>query len=93
MMRCSAAAGSATSMRILVHKSRSKILGSCAALVSGEGSWQHRKVTTTVWPICGSDAEVLPRTGDFESFDCKQHDRFNVTDTALQIRRGKASVG
>jgi hypothetical protein len=48
--------------------------------------------STTPCPICGSDAMVLPRIGDFEGFDCRRHHRFNVSDTALQIRRGKASV-
>ena len=43
---------------------------------------------TTKCPICGSDAGELPRT----SFDCPQHHRFDVSDTALQTRRGKASV-
>jgi hypothetical protein len=49
-------------------------------------------VTTTTCPICGSDAKALPRTGDFEGVDCPRHHRFNVSDTALKIRRGKASV-
>jgi hypothetical protein len=43
-------------------------------------------------PICGSDAGEFPRTGDFEGYDCPQHHRFDVSDTALQTRRGKASV-
>jgi hypothetical protein len=48
--------------------------------------------STAPCPICGSDAMVLPRTGDFEGFDCPRHHRFNVSGTALQTRRGKASV-
>jgi hypothetical protein len=47
---------------------------------------------TTRCPICECDGEELPRTSDFESFDCPQHHRFNVSETALQTRRGKASV-
>ena len=49
-------------------------------------------MTTTACPICGSDAEVLPRAGDFVNFDCPKHDRFNVSDTAWQTRRAKAST-
>jgi hypothetical protein len=49
-------------------------------------------MTTTTCPICGSDAEELPRTGDFEGFDCPTHDKFEVANTAMSIRSGKASA-
>jgi uncharacterized Zn finger protein (UPF0148 family) len=49
-------------------------------------------MTTTTCPICGTNAEELPRTGDFEGFDCPTHDKFEVAHTALSIRRGTASA-
>jgi hypothetical protein len=50
-------------------------------------------MTKTTCPICGaSDAEELPRTGDFEGFDCPTHDEFEVANTAMSIRRGTASA-
>ena len=49
-------------------------------------------MTTTTCPICGSDAEELPPTGDFVGFDCPTHDKFEVANTAMSIRAGKASA-
>jgi hypothetical protein len=41
-------------------------------------------------PICGAEAEKLPLTGDFQRILCPNHD-FEVSGTAISIRRGKAS--
>jgi hypothetical protein len=49
-------------------------------------------MTTTTCPICGSEAEEMPRTGDFDGFDCPTHDKFEVANTAMSIRPGKASA-
>jgi hypothetical protein len=49
-------------------------------------------MTTTTCPICGSEAEEVPRTGDFDGFDCPTHDKFEVANTAMSIRPGKASA-
>ncbi len=35
-------------------------------------------------PICGSEAEALPKTGDAEGFDCPQHGQFKVSGTVLR---------
>jgi hypothetical protein len=40
-------------------------------------------------PICGAEAEELPPTGDFHGTRCPTHDEFEVSDTAMSIRRGK----
>jgi hypothetical protein len=48
-------------------------------------------MTTTRCPICEAEAEELPRTGDFHAVRCPQHDKFEISDTAMSIRRGKAS--
>jgi hypothetical protein len=41
-------------------------------------------------PICGADVENLPSIGDFQHIDCPNHD-FEVSGTAMSIRRGKAT--
>ena len=48
-------------------------------------------MTTTKCPICGAEAEELPSTGDFHGIYCPTHDEFEVSDTAMSIRRGNAS--
>jgi len=48
-------------------------------------------MATTRCPICGAEAEQLPRTGDFHAIRCSTHHEFEVSDTALSIRRGNAS--
>jgi hypothetical protein len=51
-------------------------------------------MTTATCPICGADAgemEPRTRTGEFDVFDCPTHDEFEVSDTAMSIRLGKAS--
>ena len=48
-------------------------------------------MTMTTCPICGAEAEELPPTGDFHGIHCPTHDEFEVSDTAMKIRRGKAS--
>ena len=36
-------------------------------------------------PICGSEAEPLPKTGDSEGFDCVRHRKFKVAGTVFAI--------
>jgi len=36
-------------------------------------------------PICGSEAEPLPRTGDSVGFDCVRHGKFKVAGTVVAI--------
>jgi hypothetical protein len=48
-------------------------------------------MTTTRCPICGAEAEELPTTGDFHGIHCPTHDEFEVSDSAMSIRRGNAS--
>jgi hypothetical protein len=51
-------------------------------------------MTTATCPICGAEAgkiEPRTRTGEFDVFDCPTHDEFEVSDTAMSIRLGKAS--
>jgi hypothetical protein len=48
-------------------------------------------MTTTRCPICEAEVEELPPTGDFHGVHCPTHDEFEVSDTAMSIRRGKAS--
>jgi hypothetical protein len=36
-------------------------------------------------PICGAEAERLPKTGDSEGFDCPRHGKFKVADTVFAI--------
>jgi hypothetical protein len=48
--------------------------------------------TTTTCPICGAEAEELsPSGGDFHHIRCPTHDEFEVSGTAMSIRRGTAS--
>jgi hypothetical protein len=42
-------------------------------------------------PICGAEAEELPQTGDFHGIRCPSHGEFEVSDSAISIRRGQAS--
>ena len=37
-------------------------------------------------PICGNEIGELPRTGDAEGFDCKQHGKFKVSRTSRLSR-------
>jgi hypothetical protein len=49
-------------------------------------------MTTMTCPICGAEAgESKPRTGEFDVFDCPTHGEFEVSDTAITTRLGKAS--
>jgi hypothetical protein len=49
-------------------------------------------MTTMTCPICGAEAgQSKPRTGEFDVFNCPTHDEFEVSDTAMSIRAGKAS--
>jgi hypothetical protein len=48
-------------------------------------------MTATECPICGAEAEESPPTGDFHGIHCPTHDEFEVSDTAMSIRRGNAS--
>ena len=42
-------------------------------------------------PICGNEIGELPRTGDAEGFDCKQHGKFEVSRTALEAEPSKSA--
>jgi len=37
-------------------------------------------------PICGSEAEMLPRTGDADGLNCPLHGHFKVSGSALETR-------
>jgi hypothetical protein len=45
----------------------------------------------TTCPICEAEAEELPRTGDFHGILCPTHGAFDVSDTVMSTRLGKAS--
>ena len=52
-------------------------------------------MTTATCPICGAEAgerEPRTRTGEFDVFDCPTHSQFEVSDTAMSVRAGKASL-
>jgi hypothetical protein len=50
-------------------------------------------MTKLTCPICGAEAgESKPRTGEFDVFNCPTHGEFEVSDTAMSIRPGKASA-
>jgi hypothetical protein len=34
-------------------------------------------------PICGSEADTLPMTGDAEGYDCHLHGKYKVSGSAL----------
>jgi hypothetical protein len=46
----------------------------------------------TTCPICDTDAEALPVTGDFEGFNCPAHGKFEVSGTVMSLRKGTADV-
>jgi hypothetical protein len=48
-------------------------------------------MTTTPCPICETDAEALPSTGEIagEGFQCPAHGRFEVSSTAMMRCRQK----
>src|SRR5262249_59048507 len=48
---------------------------------------------TTRCPICGPEADELPPTGDFHGFHCPTHDEFEVSNTAMSVRRGQEFGG
>jgi uncharacterized Zn finger protein (UPF0148 family) len=46
----------------------------------------------TTCPICGAEAQKeSPRTGEFDVIHCPPHGEFEVSDTAMETRGGKAS--
>ncbi len=36
-------------------------------------------------PICGFEAQPLPKTGDSEGFDCPKHGKFKVAGSVLAV--------
>src|SRR5262249_39210992 len=62
-----------------------------AALVCSRRRYPGGSLTMTTCPICGAEAEELPRTGGFHGIRCQKHDEFEVSDTTMSIGRGKAS--
>ena len=48
-------------------------------------------MTTTTCPICGAEAEGFFQT-DFHNIRCPTHGEFEVSDTAMVTRLGKASA-
>lgn len=45
----------------------------------------------TICPICGSNAEELPKTGDAEGYDCPLHGPFKVSESALRSEPSKSA--
>jgi len=39
----------------------------------------------TICPICKCEAKSLPRTGDFDVFDCPEHGKFKVAGTVFAV--------
>ena len=49
-------------------------------------------MTTMTCPICGAEAgKSKPRTAEFDVFNCPTHGEFEVSDTTMSTRLGKAS--
>lgn len=74
----------------VVQESQLDLGGGLEQLAQGEIAINDKPLTSC--PICKSQIRELGRTGEATGFDCSEHGKFKVTDTALSTSACKGAT-